>query len=143
MIKQCSTRQFQRATHCRQIPQKWLVGKHYRRIAAISHHALSMLGDEIKICLPSGVHILYRNGPVGDHRILGHIKPFVARIERRPLTRLRNGTLWPLCRGLKHIDFRSGPAHERAVSMRRSGVFLTGTGTTGQPFETVPTSHVS
>lgn len=46
---------------------------------------------------------------------------------------MRDGTQVIVDRGFEDIDFRSGPAHVRAVTVLRSRVFLTGTGATREP----------
>ena len=65
-----------------------------------------------------------------NDRILGRVEPLVTRIERRQLARLRNCTRTTVDRGFENVDFWNGPAHERAVIVRRSRVFLAGAGAT-------------
>ena len=60
------------------------------------------------------------------------MEPLKTRIERRPLTRLRNGTLIIMACSLEDINFGSGPANERAAVVHGSKIDLTRTGATRQ-----------
>ena len=82
---------------------------------------------------PPSIRVQFSNRRIGDNQILGGVEPLVARIERRPLPRLRNRTHTTFGRGFEDIDFRSRPTHERPVIVRRSRMFLARAGATRQP----------
>jgi hypothetical protein len=97
-----------------------------------SHSSAHARASKTRKCVPPSVRVLKRNGGVGDDQISGRVEPFVASIERRPLTGLGNGTLLSLCRSLENIDFGSRTAHERAVAVCRSRMCFTGASATGE-----------
>ena len=82
---------------------------------------------------PPYVRVIFGNFRVGNDEVVRCVEPFVTRVERSPLCRLRSLTL-PIEGGtFENIDFWGRPAHERSVVMHGSRVFLTGTGATRQP----------
>jgi len=82
---------------------------------------------------PPSIRVQFSNCRVGNDEIIRRVEPLVTRIERRPLPRLGNSTLAFMDGGFENINFGSGPAHERAVIVHRSRMFLVGAGTARQP----------